>query len=203
MLPRPFALVLAASCALAVSACGGTSETRVQSTYDPVTGKLARLEADSNGDGRVDTWTYMDGAVPIRTEQDLDGDGRIERWEYSRPDASAEKVAVSRNRNGKPDMWTYFDTAGEITRIEIAPLQGVDGSDAGRIERSEFYQGGRLVRVEEDTDADGRVDKWELHDGPTVLSADFDQDRDGKPDERVTFGPGGVVTARAPIKASR
>jgi len=198
-----WALALPLLTLLAAWGCGrAAADPKVERTYDPQTGKLNRLAADLNGDGRPDTWTYMDGTTPLRTEQDLDGDGLIERWEYTRPDASIEKIAVSRARNGKPDMWTYLDASGHITRVEMA-ASGAAGAAGGGIERTEFYEEGRLVRVDEDTDGDGRVDKWEKHDGPTVLSVEFDLDRDGKPDERVTFGSGGVVTSRERIGRSK
>jgi len=181
--------------AIPAAVCGGSAAPpKVQSTYDPATGKLASLSADLNGDGRVDTWTYMDGAKPVRTEQDMDGDGKIERWEYTRPDGSAEKVAVSRAKNGVPDMWTYFGPTGEIVRVETAFVQS--NGTTGAVQRTELYESDRLVRVEEDTDGDGRVDKWEFHDGPIVQAVEFDYDHDGKPDERITMAPDGRVTDR-------
>jgi hypothetical protein len=179
--------------------CRGPDTPKVDATYDKATGKLTRLQADLNGDGRTDTWTYMDGAVPTRTEQDLNGDGKIERWEYPRPDGTNAEVALSRRNTGQPDMWTYLDPGGEPTRIEFASTDAPTPEQKARIDRTELYTAGRLARVEEDTDGDGRVDKWEQHDGPDVRSVEFDHDRDGKPDERITFGAGGKVIDRQKI----
>ena len=34
-------------------------------TYDSATGKLTQLTYDANRNGRVDTWTSMDGTQPL------------------------------------------------------------------------------------------------------------------------------------------
>ena len=52
--------------ALGTAACHGTAPKggaaeRIRSTYDKSSGRLTRLEYDSKGDGKVDTWGYMDG----------------------------------------------------------------------------------------------------------------------------------------------
>lgn len=188
------------------AACGTRPDAggvAVQATYDKGTGKLSTLTADTNHDGKIDTWTYMDGAVPLRTEQDLDGDGRIERWEYTRPDGSNAQIAVSRRATGQPDMWTYLDEKGTTTRVETASADAVQAGQKARVDRTEYYEAGRLVRVEEDTDGDGKVDKWEAHDGPAVLWLELDTDKNGTPDERITFGPAGQVVRRDKIEKGR
>ena len=49
-------------------------------TYDPATGKLTQLTYDADRNGRVDTWTSMDGTRPLypasiatRTARLIDG----------------------------------------------------------------------------------------------------------------------------------
>jgi len=168
-------------------------EVGVDPTYDPTTGTLTTLTADLNKDGTIDTWTYMNGSIPLRTEQDMDGDGKIERWEFSGTDGTAVNVAVSRRKTGKPDMWTHLDAAGEPERIESASVDLGTLGQTPRIDRIEIYTAGRLTRVEEDTDGDGRMDKWEQHNGSVLTWVEYDRDKDGKPDERISFGPGGKV----------
>lgn len=173
-------------------ACSPDS-TAVDAIYDKATGKLTQLAADLNKDGKIDTWTYMNGAMPLRTEQDMDGDGKIERWEFSGPGGQTVKVALSRRKTGKPDIWTYLDAAGEPERIESASV-GLPGAETeAKIDRIETYANGRLSRVAEDTDADGRMDKWEQHEGSGLTSVEYDHNGDGRADERVSFGPGGKV----------
>lgn len=161
-----------------------------QLTYDQKTGKLTRITADLNHDGVIDTWTYMDGTKMLRVEQDLDQDGKIDRWTYTTPDAKVIRTAISNHKNGKPDEWLYPDPAdpSQTARIEYSST-----SDEHRIDRREFYEHGKLVRVEADTNGDGKIDTWEVHDGPAVVSAEFDTDHDGKPDMRDTFGAAGKL----------
>jgi hypothetical protein len=190
-------------CVLAAAAGAGCAdpakEVHLQTSYDKSTGKLNRLAADLNKDGRTDTWTTMDGATPIRTEQDMDGDGKVERWEYFRSDGSVERVALSRRNTGKPDMWTWLDAAGQAARIETASQDAAANGQDARVDRWEIYKDGRLDRVEEDTDGDGRVDKWEKHEGPAIVFVEFDHDKDGKPDERISFDSAGKIISRQKI----
>src|SRR5207302_942524 len=65
-----------------LSAQAAAARQQVHPTYDKTTGTLTRLEADSDHDGKIDTWAYMDGARVVRVEIDEDGDGKVDRWEY-------------------------------------------------------------------------------------------------------------------------
>ena len=62
--------------ALAISlicgACdGGTGASKqMQPVYDPKTGKLQLLKYDSNGNGKIDTWSHMDGPRVIKIDLD-------------------------------------------------------------------------------------------------------------------------------------
>ena len=86
--------------AMSVAACqqaGASSAAaeRMHPEYDTATGKLKRLQWDSKGDGKIDTWGYMDGAQVVRVEVDEDGDGKVDRWEYHRAPAVGERGAPS------------------------------------------------------------------------------------------------------------
>jgi len=63
-------------------------------------GRLAKVEKDTLGNGRPDTWTYFDttrdGEVIVKEERDLNGDG----------------VA---------DLWTYYDN-GRIVRRDVSAI---------------------------------------------------------------------------------
>src|SRR6187549_19117 len=64
----------AAALALAVAAgaCRASppGSERIQPVYDKATGKLQLLKYDANGNGKVDTWSYMDGTRVVRIEID-------------------------------------------------------------------------------------------------------------------------------------
>src|SRR5258708_5235287 len=110
-------------CALAASSCNRTSgeaRKRISPEYDKTTGKLRLLKYDSNGDGIVDTWSYMEGARVVRIEIDKDQDGKIDRWEYYDANQKLEKIGTSRAHDGKEDSWSYLGADGNIVRIDVS-----------------------------------------------------------------------------------
>src|SRR3954451_19915942 len=143
--------------AVVLSACSDPEKERIKETtrptYDKTTGKLTELTYDRNKNGKIDTWTDMDGTRPIRSRSDLDEDGKLDRWEYYDEKGGLAKVGFSRKQDGKVDAWAFSGPDGSVARVEIS-LTG----DERKIDRREFYQGGALVRAEEDTNGDGRID---------------------------------------------
>src|SRR5688500_19473923 len=81
--------------------------TTIRPTYDKKTGKLTELTFDRNGNGRIDTWTDMNGAKPIRSQSDLNEDGTLDRWEYYDDEGKLVKVGMSRSNDGRPDSWAF------------------------------------------------------------------------------------------------
>src|SRR5206468_13100003 len=121
---------LAVMIAAGTAACGRTNRdaaTRIEPVYDQQTGKLKMLKYDSNGDGRADTWSYMDGARIVRIEIDQDGDGKIDRWEYYGADQKLEKVGGSRSNDGKEDAWSFPGSDGKVARIEVPTRRDGNG----------------------------------------------------------------------------
>ena len=162
--------------------------------YDPQTGKLRLLKYDSNGDGKIDTVSYMDGARVVKIEIDMDQDGKVDRWEYYGPDQKLEKVGISRVGDGKEDAWSYADAAGAIIRLDISTQRD------GKVTRIEHYQQTKLVAAEEDVDGDGKLDKWETYDGERLSVVAFDTQRRGVPDRRLIYAPDGTARVEVDIK---
>src|SRR6266487_457131 len=79
-----FVVLASASGACRQPSAHGVGTERVRPTFDKETHRLTRLEADSNGDGKIDTWGYMDGMRVVRVEIDENGDGTVDRWEFHR-----------------------------------------------------------------------------------------------------------------------
>jgi hypothetical protein len=187
---RPALLACLALAASAVAACSNPEKERIkattQATYDPKTGRLTRLTADLNKDGKIDTYTYMDGTKVLRSEIDADQDGRIEKWEFHGGDGKIVRVAISREKNGKPDTWMYPGPDGKLSRAEISSEQ-----DEKKIDRWEWYEAEQLVRAEEDASGDGKVDKWEVHRAGSLISVTLDENYDGTPDRRLNYGSAG------------
>ena len=132
--------------------------------YDPATGRLKRIDADINKNGRIETFGYWDANRLIRIEIDSDEDGKIDRWEHYGELNRLAKIGSSSQDDGTEDTWTFPDEKG------------------------------LLSRVESDTDRDGRIDKREFYsansDAPgdrvlTIVELDFDTA--GKPQRRLHY----------------
>lgn len=177
-------------CALLVGACDASPSPtkKLEPVYNKKTGKLEVLKYDSDGDGKFDTISYMDGARIVRIEIDRDGDGKVDRWEYYGPNQKLEKVGFSRANDGIEDAWSFADATGAVVRIEVATKRD------GKPNRFEHYANNVLTQVEEDTDGDGRVDKWETYDGQRLASVAFDIRHRGTPDRRLVYGNDGSAT---------
>ena len=188
----PKLLMLMVLACLLASACSDPEKERVRKTslptYDKVTGRLKELTSDQNKNGRIDTWTEMDGSRPVLTKMDRNEDGKLDRWEYYDANGQLLKVGFSRKDDGKPDAWAFAGADGKIERVEISST-----SDVSRIDRWEKYDANGLVSAEEDTDRNGTPDKWETYEAGDVKTAAFDENGDGKPDRRLTYQGGALV----------
>jgi hypothetical protein len=91
------------------------------------TGETLHEEADSNYDGRLDTWiTFARGRLAeVRT--DADGDGKPDEWKFYSSGKLA-RVRRDTNRDGKPDVWEIYQD-GKLERM------GVDLDADERVDR--------------------------------------------------------------------
>ena len=178
--------------AVLCQACSDSGQARARETtrptYDKATGRLKELTYDANQNGKIDTWTEMDGARPLRSRIDRDEDGRIDRWEYYDASGALTKVGFSRRQADAPDAWAYSGADGQVQRVESS-----SAGDENRIDRREFYEQGRLARVEVDSNGDGRADQWETYEAGTLKTAASDRDADGRADRRLTYNADGTL----------
>jgi len=189
---------------LACAACSDPERERLKATtkasYDERTGRLKELTSDANGNGRIDTWTEMDGSRPVRSRIDRNEDGRLDRWEYYDAAGKLVKVGFSRRDDGKPDAWAEPGADGRISRVLVSST----GNEA-KIDRWETFSAAApdtLEAAEEDTNADGRADKWETFSGGQLQTAAFDENADGRPDRRLTYRAGTLVLIESEPDAS-
>lgn len=138
-------------------------------TYDPKTGRLKRIDADTNKNGRIETFSYWDATRIIRIEIDRDEDGRIDRWEHYDANNKLSRIGSSTKDDEVEDTWTYPDSNGF------------------------------LAKVESDTDRDGGIDKREIYSptpgttGGRVLSiVELEIDKTGAAGRRIYYRPDGT-----------
>ena len=198
---RTAALPVVAIATLVTMSCSDPERERLKATtkptYDAATGKLTALTFDANKNGKIDTWTDMDGNRPVQSRIDQDEDGRTDRWEYYDAAGKLNRVGFSRKGDGKPDAWAYPNAEGRIIRIEASSI-----GDETRIDRWETYGDGPtgsdgmgpLVQVVQDTNGDGKRDKWERYETGVVVSAEFDETGDEQPDRRLTYRDAELVS---------
>lgn len=137
--------------------------------YDPNSGRLERLDVDTNKNGRLESFSYWDGSRLIRIEIDKDEDGRIDRWEHYDDANKMISLGSSSRDDQVEDTWSYPDDKGFLTRVES------------------------------DTDRDGLLDKRETFvprpqepDGRVLRTVELELDQAGKPGRRLYYRPDGT-----------
>ena len=183
--------------AAGTAACGSGSTTeaaaKVKSEYNE-SGRLTRLTYDRNGDGKIDTWGYMDGSRVVRVEADENGDGKIDRWEYHTDPKGSTGSNGSTGSTGstgsKGSTTSSSADAGDVTLERIDRATKFDG----KISRREYFEHGVLTRIEEDTDGDGKIDKWETYSAGTLAIMAIDTKARGIPDRRLIYQPDGTLS---------
>jgi hypothetical protein len=134
-------------------------------------GRPVRLEADKDGDGRIDRWEYYDGAGQLRrVGESSQRDGREDTWvstsgaetlveRSTRRDGVVDRreryrgqtlvrTETDSNHDGLPDAWEEYE--GGALRVLLLD----DGQRSGRPTRRIVYERDG-ARVETDPDGDG------------------------------------------------
>lgn len=195
-------VIAAASCSNDPAAARVKATTQV--SYDLQTGKLAEITYDQNKNGRIDTWTKMNGSLPLSSRLDTNEDGKLDRWETYGPDGKLTKVDFERAPTpdlahptpifaGQPNATAFIAADGSIDRVEY-----FEPSADGRREvmLREFYNPAKLLlRTEEDSDGDGLMDLFQSFADGVLRTTEFDEKKplDGKPDRRMTYSADGVL----------
>jgi hypothetical protein len=186
-LPLLIAAIAAGCSQVPATSQDGAPATPVTAEYS-AEGKLATLASDRDADGKIDTWGYMDGARVVRVEVDENNDGRIDRWEYHSSGATVpgSKDANAAGAAAPGANATPLPPDKSIERIERATKRD------GKVDRKEFFEGGQLMRAEEDADADGKIDKWETYTGGTLTLMAVDTSHRGTADRRIVYDADGT-----------
>lgn len=152
---------------------------RLEPEYDK-SGRLQKLQYDRNGDGKVDTWGYMNGARVVRVEVDENGDGAVDRWEFHRA-APPEGAGARTPGAGAAGPEKTVERIERATRFD------------GQVSRREYFDNGTLTKIEEDTDGNGKVDKWETYTGGALSLMALDTSGRGAPDRRLIYRADGSL----------
>jgi hypothetical protein len=176
-----------------IAGCRSAEPRRAVPSYDDFTRQLLQVNADQDGDGRVDQWSFFDGNRPLRGEADTDADTRIDRWEYFDAQSALTRVGTSSKNDGIEDTWTWVQPVNGESRVDRSRRRD------RQIDRREYFQGASLVRAEEDTNADGRTDRWDRYEGAILRQADFDTTlATGRPNRRLLYdAQGGFLRVEA------
>jgi hypothetical protein len=90
-------------------------------------GESLHEEADTNYDGRVDTWITFGGGRIVKEELDTDFDGNPDVWKYY-TGGQLSRIQRDTNRDSKPDRWEFYND-GKLERM------GVDLDGDGHVDR--------------------------------------------------------------------
>jgi len=134
---------------------------------------------------------------------DVNGDGQPDMTRV--PDASGRELCriLDLNFDRAVDVFVYYDPAGRERRREsdydrdgradeivnlregVVFLKERETNFDDKIDTWDYYEGGRLIRRERDSDGDGLVDQWWAFNDPTndrCAMVAADRNVDGKPD---------------------
>lgn len=91
-------------------------------------GKVAHLETDKNGDGKPDEYRVYSQGVLTKVQRDTDHDGRIDTWEVYEH-GRLNRIGTDRNGDEKVDRW-YRDA--ELVRREQAEAEAEQAASEGQ-----------------------------------------------------------------------
>jgi hypothetical protein len=130
-------------------------------------GQSLREEADTNYDGRVDTWhSFAKGRI-AESQIDNNHDGKPDEWRYY-SDGRVSRVKRDRDGDGRPDVWEIYRN-GRLERMGV----DVDGDE-------------RVDRWDHDTDLRRSLDEEERKKEEQAAAAAAKQrEQDNKDSEKA------------------
>lgn len=100
-------------------------------------------EADTNYDGRVDTWLTFSKGRLAEAKLDTDYDGNPDEWDFY-VGGKLTRARRDTNHDGKPDRWEIYGADGKLERI------GVDLDGDERVDRWDYDTDIRRARDEKE-----------------------------------------------------
>ncbi|MDO8516414.1 MAG: hypothetical protein Q7S28_04130 [bacterium] len=88
-------------------------------------------EADTDGNGTTDRWSYYQGEALAATAYDEDGDGKSDLWLRYRTDGTVDLELADSDSNGKPDIIMEIAANEKAEIIYNANDPAVPGASSG------------------------------------------------------------------------
>lgn len=138
-------------------------------------GESAREEADTDYDGRVDSWVVFSNGHIAKQERDLNADGKADQWKYYL-NGKLSRIQRDSNHDGKPDVWEIY-VRGHLERV------GVDLDFDGRVDRWDrdelAHLSGETKKAEHDDEGGEKGASNEAGDGKDGAEKSADGSSDG------------------------
>lgn len=111
---------------------------------------------------------------------DANGDGRAD---ITRVMSKGKEIcrAIDLNFDGRVDSFTYFDPSQNHRRRES------DFDRDGQVDEIAYFQNGKIVSKERETNLDGRIDTWDFYRNELLFQRERDSNSDGRIDQWWTF----------------
>ena len=151
---------------------------------DP-TGNLVKLEADRDGDGRMDTFQYYEKGVLMRVEKDSDADGNVDEKDIL--EKGKRTLHEKLDTLGRPVGAIRFDEQERPLRWER------DTTGDGRFDTIHHYENGALTLVTKDTTGGGKANFWQKFKDEKPVEQKADRDGDGRLEQVVYYDQEGAV----------
>jgi len=114
-------------------------------------GEPIREEADTNYDGRVDSWIVFSHRRIAKHELDTTGDGKPDVWKFY-VHGVLSRIHRDTNGDGRPDVWEIY-VRGQLDRV------GVDLDFDGRVDRWDRDEMGRMAGETKREQGEGTSEK--------------------------------------------
>ncbi|GMV12279.1 MAG: hypothetical protein HS104_15120 [Polyangiaceae bacterium] len=129
-------------------------------------GEAIYEKADTDGDGRIDTWIQFARGRIAKVEQDTSGDGLPDEVRFY-IDGQLSRVQRDTNQNGKPDVWEIYEK-GRLQRM------GVDLDHDGHVDRWDRDEEAARIAEQKEREEEERAAKEAAADAGAASDAPTD-----------------------------
>jgi hypothetical protein len=129
-------------------------------------GHLAEVRTDSNGDGRPDEWKSYSSGKLARIKRDQNGDGRPDTWEIYQ-DGKLERMGVDLDGDERVDRW---DHDNELRR-KLDEAERKKEAEQAAAEAAKKAAAARQAAQDAEDDAAGAAKEKGAAESPTKKSA--------------------------------